>query len=97
MHKILRLIKYCGQATYNVGRRFGNEYREFCFCSFLMPSLCFSVIQYVWKLYSCTKQVQNLVVLTLSTQIDSHWLNSNSMVKGTVELLTVESLPHQNF
>jgi len=50
------------------------------------------MIQNVRELYLCTKQVQNLLVLTMSTQTASHRLNSRSVMKGIFELITVASL-----
>jgi len=46
----------------------------------------------VWKLYLCTKWLWTLVVLTLSAETAGNRLNSNKMIKGTLESLTVELL-----
>jgi len=42
-------------------------------------------MQYDLKLYSYTRRLRNLVVLTLSIQTDSRKLNSNKITKGYTE------------
>jgi len=46
----------------------------------------------LWKLYSCTKWLWTLVVLTLSAETAGNRLNSNKIIKHTLESLTVELL-----
>jgi len=48
------------------------------FCDVLVHLL----MQYDLKLYSYTRRLRNLVVLTLSIQTDSRKLNSNKITKG---------------